>query len=172
MRLIKQLIYISAAILVLYACKTAQVSGVDYQYEEDLSKFRLATLETVEMSSTPKESKLPAARLTGDITQEIDSITRLMTSRNAARKNWDGYTIQIYTGNSRQEAETIKSEFDALYPEIATSLIYFQPTYKVKAGSFFDRLEATRKYEEVKVFFPRALLIPEKLSLPVYASDN
>jgi len=156
-------------LLFLIACKTSKVVINQDVFEDDISKYRPKFEEQIDSENRQLSDGIV---LTGHINAEIDSINKILISRNASRKNWDGFTIQIYTGNSRQEAETIKKEFENYYPELETSLIYFQPTYKVKAGAFFDRLEANKKYEEVKTLFPRALLIPEKLSLPNYGKRN
>lgn len=160
---------IVALIIALTSCKTTKIVVSDDVFEEDLSKYRPSFEDQEDDGNRQKQE---GVILTGHINAEIDSINKILISRNATRKNWDGFTIQIYTGNSRQEAETVKRDFESYYPDLQTSLIYFQPTYKVKAGAFFDRLEATKKYEEVKLLFPRALLIPEKLSIPDYGKGN
>ena len=158
--------------LLLTACKTSQVTAPAFEYDEDLRVHRATTV--VEPVGEPLKNNelLAAIPLEGHITQEIDSINRLIIERNAAKKTWDGYTIQIYSGNSRQEAEQAKTTFNEAYPDIEASLIYHQPAYKVKAGAYLDRLRATRQYEEVKILFPRALLIPEKLNLPAYGTSD
>ena len=58
----------------------------------------------------------------------------------------DGYTIQIYLGDKREEAEnTVEKlfEYDSL---IKSNTIFTQPNYRVKTGIFEDRFKANFEY--------------------------
>ena len=155
--------------LLLAACKTAQVTSTA-EYQEDLSIHRLDLLaETVDQATTEETAFIDnseAVYYPGEITMELDSVNQLIIAANKKQKLWDGYIIQVYRGDSRNEAYSIRADLDEYYPELMAEVSYFQPTYRVKAGQFFDRLEATRVFNQLKLVYPRALLLPEKLPLP------
>ena len=77
----------------------------------------------------------------------------------------DGYTIQIYLGDKREEAEnTVEKlfEYDSL---IKSNTIFTQPNYRVKTGTFEDRFKANFEYNKLKKTFPNAIIIPEKIKI-------
>lgn len=156
-------------IFLIAACKTTQVTSTG-EYREDLSMYRLdlpgveSQGETAEITEVIDNSI--ATYHSGEITKELDTVNELIRQANQKQKLWDGYVIQVYRGDSRNDAYNIQSELNETYPELKAEVSYFQPTYRVKAGQFFDRLEATRVFNQLKEVYPRALLLPEKLPLP------
>lgn len=150
------------------ACKatSTSTSSSSSNYYEDLSLLRpeISTVQEKESEKVYQEG-IDVASIEGHIMNELDSVNRIIIADNKTKK-WDGYRIQIYTGNSRQQAEQNLSSIREYYPDLDSDMTYYQPTYRVKAGYFFDRLEASKMYEEIKKMYPRAILLPEKLPLP------
>lgn len=153
-------------LMILAGCKATTVTQQPGSYYEDLSVHRLDLSENVnmEIDTTDSQEELGLVIQTGHIKTELDSINRIIIEQNRS-KYWDGFEIQVYNGNSRQLARETLARLKDLYPELDPYMSYYQPNYRVKAGKFFDRLKATRNYEQVKISFPRALLIPGKLQL-------
>jgi septal ring-binding cell division protein DamX len=89
----------------------------------------------------------------------------MMAVRNQTVKYIDGYTIQIYTGNDRNEADQAKEQALSLDVALNPTISYYQPSYKVKVGQYATRLEAHKTYESLKKQFPRALLVPERIKV-------
>jgi len=78
---------------------------------------------------------------------------------------FDGFTIQIYSGLKREDAmEVIKKMKDEV-KDITPDIMYQQPKFRVKVGSYFTRLEAQRDLHRLKRIFPNAILIPEKVAM-------
>ena len=162
-------------LLLASACKPAQVVTTSV-YREDLSVHRLK-LEDASIADSSNEIETvidnsEAIYHENEITTELDSINQLITEANKKRRVWDGYVIQVYRGNSRSDAYKAKNNIEDFFPDLEAEVSYRQPTYRVKAGEYFDRLKATRKYQEVLKLYPRALLLPEKLPLPSQDEDN
>lgn len=154
----------------ILACKGASLPSSSEEYYEDLSYLRPELSSETEvpadtMTSIP-EDPYPDYSSTADITEEIDSINRMVIRENSEKKYWDGYTIQVYRGNSRKEARASINKARDLFPESDPELIYYQPTFRVKMGAYFDRAKANKAFQEVKEYFPSALLLPEQLELP------
>jgi len=156
-------------LLTFVACKAA-VPTSTATYKEDLSVHRPKSSTTGDSSAvgTPKSSEVTKesyAPLTGHIKAELDSIAKVAYLQNKEGRYVDGYIIQVYSGTSRDEANDARYKMDRFFPELDARTSYRQPSFRVKAGKFIDRLEANRIYKDVKEEFPRALLIPERFRL-------
>ena len=145
------------------AAPTTKSSNV---YSENLSVLRPDLSESVTDADTLKkdtyESYVP---LTGHIKAELDSIAKISLADNRQGKFVDGYVIQVHSGSDREEANTIRDEMYVNFSELKPRVSYHQPSFRVKAGKFTDRLEASRVWAEVKKEFPRALLVPERFKV-------
>ncbi|XOV92891.1 MAG: SPOR domain-containing protein [Bacteroidota bacterium] len=153
---------------VLWSCKTTVVSTSSTDtYKEDLSVLRpdLSVNKELEKQS----ETIPSASLntTPDLSikAELDSINKIIIQRNSEKKYIDGYTIQIYTGNDNEAAREAKDRTIDLFPDLEPVISYNQPTFKVKVGSYQNRLEAHKIFESLKEEFPYALLIPERIPI-------
>ncbi len=147
------------------SCKVA-TSTTSSTYTEDLSIHRsiqpIYTEKRIEKTEQVKELFTP---LEGHIKFELDSIMKISDAINKEGKYVDGYMIQVYSGTSRDNANTARFSVDKLFPELNWKVSYHQPTFRVRGGRFSDRLEAHRIYKAIKEQFPRALLIPERFFL-------
>ncbi|MDH5610567.1 MAG: SPOR domain-containing protein, partial [Cyclobacteriaceae bacterium] len=148
--------------ILAYGCRTTQLSTSVPAYDEDLSVHRPA--DTPATITDPARSTNTPVSFKSHLAHELDSINRIIDQQNQ-HKLVDGYTIQVYRGNSRYAAEMARDTLYQLYPSLHPELNYYQPTYRVKAGRFVDRLEANRVYESLKYYFPQALLLPEKIRI-------
>lgn len=157
--------YRLAILLLIAACKASTPASSTSEYSEDLSIHRPQNQppENPEIVNSTKSSAQEYFPLTGHIKNELDSIGRLSYEQNKSGRYVDGFIIQTYSGTSRQEANDILTKMTELFPNLNAKISYRQPSFRVKGGKFIDRLEANRKYNDVKKEFPRALLIPERL---------
>ena len=79
----------------------------------------------------------------------------------------NGYRIQIaaYSGvNSKSQAEYAKNSFNNLFPYTKAYLIYNGPYFKVRVGNYFTRLQAYKDLETIKLTYPSAYIVPDKIS--------
>jgi hypothetical protein len=44
-------------------------------------------------------------------------------------------------------------------------LSYQQPIYKVKVGDFLNRMDAERYYANMKIYYPSAMILPDKVEI-------
>ncbi|MEM6736560.1 MAG: SPOR domain-containing protein [Bacteroidota bacterium] len=151
-------------LLILAACKAATPSSSG-RYHEDLSVHRFPyTIENNEAEKTAYSVQAEKyTPLTGHIGTELDSIAKIAYQQNIEGRYVDGYTIQVYSGANRNDANEAESKMTEFFPDLDAKVTYRQPNFRVRGGQFIDRLEANRVYNEVKREFPRALLIPERL---------
>ncbi len=97
-----------------------------------------------------------------DIEQDtkIDALLKVYKSVNS---NADYYRIQVGFG-SYAKAQRIKSEVEVDFPLLPSKIDFDSPTYRVRLGRFKTRLEAERKFLEVRQKYPDAMLLKPKKS--------
>ncbi|MEP1035333.1 SPOR domain-containing protein [Ekhidna sp.] len=152
-------------LLLLVGCKATAPTSSTGSYVEDLSIHRPVIMPTENESEEPDTQEVqtePYTPLTGHIKQELDSISKVAYAENIKGRYVDGYVIQVYSGNSRGEANQARSKMYEFFAELEPKVSYHQPNFRVKAGKFTDRLKANRIHQQVKQEFPRALLLPER----------
>ncbi len=156
------------------ACKATSVTTSSVEINEDLSIYRpeFASTEAYIKNEIDNEESVSQIGLTSSIKNEIDSISKIIVERNSEKDFYEGYTIQIYSGISREEAENARKTANIVFPELESSLTYYQPTYRVKIGAFRERIVANKYYNDVKKDFPRAILIPENIKKEKEEDDN
>ena len=131
------------------------------KYFEDLSFIR----ESENVSNSTNDENIVDKKNNLGIDIELDSILKIIKSEVDEEIFTDGYTIQIYLGDKREEAEnTVEKlfEYDSL---IKSNTIFTQPNYRVKTGTFEDRFKANHEYKKLKKTFPNAIIIPEKIKI-------
>ncbi len=146
----------------LAGCKTAKPTVASPVYEEDLRVHRPPLVKKEPLDEVKVEQ---AVELSGHLKAELDAISAIIVQENAKPRTEQGYTIQIYSGASREEATMALGKVRLSYPDIESSLTYFQPDFKVKVGQFTDRILAYETFEKLRVEFVDALLIPEKIRI-------
>jgi hypothetical protein len=135
-------------------------------HHEDLTDLRLSfpdNRDTVIQKEEPEKFELlPASNsVHSQVDEVLDSIARF----NKTKMFFDGFTIQIYSGLKQKDAmEVIKKMKDEV-KDITPDMVYNQPKFRVKVGSYFTRLEAQRDLHRLKRIFPNAILIPEKVAM-------
>jgi hypothetical protein len=82
----------------------------------------------------------------------------------------EGFRIQIYSSsnrNAREESNKAMAEFISKFPDIKPYSLYAEPGYfKIRAGDFRTKTEATRLYLIVSKEFPDAYLVPDFINFP------
>lgn len=133
-------------------------------YQEDLSKLR-PTIDSIPKDTSRMQVSSETVPLQGHIKVELDSIIRYSVEQNKINNQVDGFFIQIYAGNSRDRANALRNKAADFFPELEPKISYRQPNFRVLAGRFTDRLEATRVFRDVKEEFPKALLVPDRFKV-------
>jgi hypothetical protein len=152
--------------LFIWACAGSKpVSNTQEIYVEDVSKLKptfspLPAIESLPVV-TVSEKKYVSANNT--INAQLKNIQDSIDYFYVGRKFVDGFTIQVYVGQKREDAMLAKKSLDMNLPELKAEMIFTQPTFKVKAGKYYSQLDAQKDYVNVKRIFPNAILVPDKL---------
>ena len=77
-----------------------------------------------------------------------------------------GYSVQIYLGDNRAEAQSIKYNFMKTFPNIK-SIQYERvtPNWKVKVGRFRTKIEAEKLKNMIKSKFPNCFI--SEITVPI-----
>lgn len=89
---------------------------------------------------------------------EEEGIERLLDVYHSVKTKDQYYQIQVGFGTQAQ-AMKLKSEVEIDFPGWYTKIEFQQPTYRVRLGRFSNRLEAERKFREVRKKYPNAMLL-------------
>ncbi|MBX2960995.1 MAG: SPOR domain-containing protein [Cyclobacteriaceae bacterium] len=159
-------------IVVMESCKPAQTTTSRSQggkYHEDLSSLRPAVKESGSVDSsknnfTPRDPKAymePRYTVNAQLDAVLDSIDRI----NLTRRFVEGFTIQVYAGQKREDALSVRKDMTIYLPKIDSEVQYVQPNFRVKAGRYLNRLEAQKDYHLIRQYFPNAIIIPDKIAI-------
>ncbi|MFD0796449.1 SPOR domain-containing protein [Maribacter chungangensis] len=100
----------------------------------------------------------------GQIRIEQDQdISELLTLYKDALKTSQYYRIQVGFGTHAQ-AERIKADVEVDFPNLPSNIDFDSPTYRVRVGKFKTKMEAERKFNEVREKYPNAMLLKPKKS--------
>ncbi|WP_281542319.1 SPOR domain-containing protein [Maribacter aestuarii] len=95
--------------------------------------------------------------------EQDEKIDRLLNIYKSALSSSEYYRIQVGFGNS-DKAQAIKSDVEIDFPELPSRIDFDSPTYRVRVGRFKTKLEAERKFNEVRAKYPDAMLLKPKKS--------
>ena len=121
------------------------------------------TRGTVTVDKDPRIDTLIARRLT---------FGKTGSGPAAVNNSGNGYRVQFFISSNRTEAYNAQAKFNELYPEYKTYIIYSDPNFKVRAGDFRTRLEATRLVEQLRPQYKGLFIIAEKINLPKTGNDD
>ncbi len=164
-------VFIGIFSLLLVGC-VAQQSGSDKAYHENLAVLRpkmvippdSAKKETTTQPETHTQL-IASAKPTHTVNDQVDAVLDSIDRYNLTRKFVDGYTIQIYSGQSRDQAMDAKNKMANQIPELSANLQYQQPKFRVTVGKYYSKLEAHQDLVRLRNNFSAAILVPEKIQI-------
>ncbi len=96
--------------------------------------------------------------------QQDPKIDQRLEVYKKVNSNKGYYQIQVGFG-SYERAMELKSQVDTDFPDWYSKIEFQEPTYRVRLGKFPDKLEAERRFREVRKKYPNAMLLdPENTS--------
>lgn len=94
-------------------------------------------------------------------------IDQMLAEKKAYNKSLDkfqGFKIQIFYG-SEKECYEVKEEFTSLYRDVATSIIFSTPQWKLQIGNYRTRLEADKAMVSIKKEYPSAIVLATEIDI-------
>ena len=114
----------------------------------------------------------------GEITvhedERIDKLEKFIRSGEESLEGVliDGYRVLIYFDQNKSKSEQQKAHFLSLYEDHKAYVDYLAPNYRVRVGNFRTRIEAEKLKQELIGLFPTAIVVEDKIQLPVLPSEN
>ena len=94
----------------------------------------------------------------------IDEMVAQKKDYNKTVETLQGYKIQIYYGSEKKCYE-VKDEFSSLFRDIATSIIFSTPQWKLQIGNYRIRLEADHAMVNIKKEYPAAIVLASEIEI-------
>jgi hypothetical protein len=95
----------------------------------------------------------------------VASLVQKHKDQNRMSTMISGWRIQLLATTDRRKVENEESKFIQRYPLIQVNWEHSKPYYKLKAGAFATRLDATRLLKELKQDYSSALLTRSDVSI-------
>lgn len=76
-----------------------------------------------------------------------------------------GFRILLYSGNDREMASKAKENAYRVFPDANVYTTYQAPTFKVKLGDYFQKVEAFHYVKKLQSLFPQAVIIQEIVNI-------
>lgn len=151
----------------LMGCASTQSSSTSSasNYTENLAVLRPVFEESITQTIPISEVKKGSVEPMLTVNEPLNSVLNKIDSVYLSRKAIDGYTIQIYAGQKREDALSAKKTIDQALPELKAEMTYVQPTFRIKAGRYYTQLDAQKDYVAVKRYFPSAILVPDRFQI-------
>ena len=70
-----------------------------------------------------------------------------------------GYRIQIRYTKDRNTANSVMSQFNNLYPDLTSEMVYTRPDYRVLVGEYFTKRSAAADMARIKKKYPGAFFV-------------
>ncbi len=100
------------------------------------------------------------------LVREASEVTRLVEKHielNRATLTISGWRIQLFATTDRSKLEAARGTFINRYPHIPVDWVHASPWYRLRAGAFMTKLEATQMLHTLKIFYPDAYLAKDKI---------
>jgi hypothetical protein len=95
---------------------------------------------------------------------QMDTLMAALYEFNKTVKSVQGYRISVYSGSDRQEAQKIENNIERNLLERA-DMSYDKPNFRVRVGSFIQRLEAYKTYKKLHKVYPSAIIVLDKINI-------
>jgi hypothetical protein len=95
----------------------------------------------------------------------VASLVQKHQDQNRMSTTISGWRIQLLATTDRRKVENEESKFIQRYPLIQVDWEHSKPYYKLKAGAFATKLDATRLLKELKKDYASALLTRSDVSI-------
>jgi hypothetical protein len=163
--------YIFIVALIAAGCASNKPAGTSQgsKYSEDLSVWRPVVDTRNTDSVAAVQTKTNTKQLTNvapkyAVNRQLDAVLDSIDRINLTRRSVEGFTIQVFSGD-KEGALQAKKELTMALPDLPVEVKFITPTFRVKAGQYYTRIEAQRDYIAVKRHFPSAIVIPDKITI-------
>jgi hypothetical protein len=88
---------------------------------------------------------------------------------NQRKHGADGFRLEIFFASdtkAREQAVRVKNEFNLVFPDIASYLLFQTPNFKVRIGDFRNKSEALKTKAYIASKYPNAFIVKDMIRFP------
>lgn len=151
---------------ILGGCASQQIS--DKPYYENLSSLRptvVVPVDTPRKENSAQKNQVANITPTQTVNGKVDAVLDSIDRYNLVKRFVDGFTIQIYSGQNREDAMNTKKKMSTELADYTANLQYQQPKFTVTVGKYYTKLEAQKDLVQIRQSFSSAILVPEKIAI-------
>jgi len=100
-----------------------------------------------------------------DQTDQVNKLLDSLAIKNLEATRIQGFRILIYSGNEHEEAIKAKKNAYVLFPKADVYMTYQVPSFKVRFGDFYSRLDAWTTLLKLQAQFPQAVITNEIVNI-------
>ena len=130
-------------------------------YQEDLSRLR-PPVEPAKALTEPKSRQRVEA--IHSVNESVDRVLDSIAGFNRSLKYTDGFRIQVYSGQKKQEAIEAAAMVNEAASDLKAEVEFVQPKFRVVVGKYYSRIEAHRDLYRLRRMFPGVIIVPEKVN--------
>lgn len=101
--------------------------------------------------------------------QRITDLIVRHSQINQRKRGTNGYRLEIFfssTNKAREQAMKTKNDFNLIFPEINSYLLYQMPNFKVRVGDFRNKSEALKAKALIESKYPNAFIVKDVIRFP------
>lgn len=134
---------------------------------EDLSKYRPKfNLPNTAGSGTAGTTAAAATAMpTNHVNARVAALMDTLSLMNKSIRFAQGYRILAYSGTERKAALDLRAAIVSRLPDEPVYPQYKQPTWRVKVGDYFSRIEAQQVLLRIKDLVPNAIIVAEQINV-------
>jgi hypothetical protein len=142
-------------------------TGTEAEKAEDLSKYRpkfnvpSSTGSTAASGGTNTSAATPTRHVNAKVATLLDTAAIMNKSIRYAA----GYRILAYSGVERKAAMDIRNAIVKRIPEERDYFQFNQPTFRLKIGDYFSRIEAQQVLLRIKDIAPNAMIVVDQINV-------
>jgi hypothetical protein len=168
---IKDKLFFFCGLLVLVGCAPRPArtgtagEAAGKTHIEDISAYRPSHALPEAGPGSSAGAPITPVKPTNHVNERVNVLMDSIASQNKAIKYAQGYRIMAYTGTDRKAAMDIRRAIIQRVPEQRDYLIYQQPSYRLKIGDYYNRVEAQQTMLLLRDIIPNALIVQDQINI-------
>jgi hypothetical protein len=94
---------------------------------------------------------------------------------NQRRNGTEGFRLEIFFSSenkAREQAVRVKNEFNLVFPDIASYMLFQTPNFKVRIGDFRNKSEALKTKAYIASKYPNAFIVKDNIRFPELFTES
>ena len=94
---------------------------------------------------------------------------------NQKRNTTEGYRLEIFFSSAtkaREQSVRVKNEFNLVFPDIASYMLFQTPNFKVRVGDFRSKSEALKAKAHIASKYPNAFIVKDNIRFPELITES